>query len=230
MCRKSLLVALLLVLWHAFPTFADTVQFIPGGAQFTDPGSGLSISPYLATITGPFGNTTTQDVFCVDFSSFVSNNSSWSAQVTILGNSANDYSNTRLDNGQSYQEMAFLIEQEVSALAELNANPSDIAAEIAAAADQLAIWCVSVLSSTNTCATVPDPYNSNTSLISSAQMAVVGGFNVSGWEILTPEQGQTGQEVILVTPEPASSVLLATGLLLVGIFTWYRRCFPVPAC
>lgn len=199
MSRKLVFAAFVAFLCSAIPVQADQVQ-LSGQPSPTDPLTGLSISPYAATVDGQSVN-----VFCVDISTPVSNTASWTAVATSLASSS-DFSNTLqfLLHGSNatalnnYLEMAWLIQGLEAALA---ANDITTAAQY-----QWAIWSFTGGN---------DPYQTDAVLLSAAQAAVNNNFSVSGWEILTPASGQTGQEFIVVaTPEPGSSVMLAAGFLL----------------
>jgi hypothetical protein len=200
MSRKLLFAALVAFLCSAIPAHADQVQ-LSGQPSPTDPLTGLSISPYAATVDGQGVN-----VFCVDSSTLVANNASWTAVATSLASSS-DFANTLqfLLHGSNatalnnYLEMAWLIQGLEAALA---SNDVTTAAQY-----QWAIWSFTGGN---------DPYQTNSGLLSAAQAAVNNNFSVSGWEILTPASWQTGQElIVMATPEPSSSVLLVAGLLLV---------------
>lgn len=197
MIRKTILGISLLLFFSATPLLADNVQFT-GTAAFDDPATGTSMSPYSGLLNGQ-----AVDFFCVDFSTGVSSTSGWTATSTVLTNSSSSYQNTlqfqltgtnaaALNN---YLEMSWLITQLQNAL---NASDFNTAAE-----DEWAIWSFTG---------GLDPYGTNSTLLADAQQAVQNGFTVSGWEILTPDAGQIGQEVIVVpTPEPGTFTLLLAG-------------------
>ena len=197
MTRKTLLSISFLLFLSAAPLLADNVQFT-GTAAFDDPATGTSMSPYSGLLNGQ-----AVDFFCVDYSTGVSSTSGWSATPTILTNSSSSYQNTlqfqltasnptALNN---YLEMSWLIIQLQNAV-----NAGDINT---AAQDEWAIWSFSG---------GLDPYGTNSTLLGQAQLAVQGGFTVSGWDILTPDAGQIGQEVIVVpTPEAGTLVLFLAG-------------------
>jgi PEP-CTERM motif len=195
--RKTLTSLLFLFFLSATPILADSVQFT-GKAAFVGPGLSYSMSPYSGLLNGQ-----AEDMFCVDYLTAVSSTSGWTATPTLLTNSSSSYQNTlqfQLTGSSAialnnYLEMAWLITQLQNALSAGDLNT--------AAQDQWAIWSFSK---------GPDPYGTNSTLLGQAQLAVQGGFTVSGWEILTPDAGQVGQEVIVVsTPEPGTLVLLLAG-------------------
>jgi hypothetical protein len=100
---------------------------------------------------------------------------------------------TALNN---YLEMAWLITQLQAAI---DANDVNTAAQ-----DEWAIWSFTG---------GLDPYGTNSTLLSEAQLAVQNGFTVSNWEILTPDTGQVGQELIVMpTPETGTLIFLLAGV------------------
>ena len=202
MFAKIFVAALATLLCTAIPAHADSVQLLPGGAAFSDPATGDSMSPYTAIVNGQ-----TIAVFCIDFSTAVPNNASWTAGVTLLANTSS-YANTlqfQMTHSNSasqtnYLEMAWLVLQLQSALA---ANDVNLAAQ-----DQWAIWSFSG---------GLDPYGTDATLLAEAQAAVSSNFTVTNWEILTPVAGQRGQEFLaLPVPEPGTIHLLLAGFALVA--------------
>lgn len=81
------------------------------------------------------------------------------------------------------------------------------------AMDQYAVWSFTG---------GPNPYGSNATLVAAALAAVKGGFTGQGWEILTPT-GTAGQEFLVFVPEPAESLMLLIGLVMIVIATRKRR-------
>src|SRR5208283_5040902 len=200
------LAVFLLVLAAALPTQAQvTVTLIPGGAAFSNSGPSnnvpvTSMSPYAGTLNG-----VPEMFYCVDYSTPVGAGATWTAHTTLLANST-DYSNTLqyAENGgnnskamDDYLIMAYLATQEMQALATGN--------QTAAAEDDWAIWSFT---------SGPDPYGLNAALVGQAQTAINNGFTVSGWQIITTNPGMTGQEFLLPSPEPSSSVLFGLGVVL----------------
>lgn len=210
MIYKLLLWVFVLVFLAAAPSRADNVQFT-GQAAFDDPATGISMSPYSGLLNGQ-----AVQYFCVDFSTGVSSTASWTATATILSPSSSFANTLQYQKMQSssaaelnYLEMAWLITQLESAIA---ANSLNTAAE-----DEWAIW--SFTGGLN-------PYNTNAQLLSEAQLAVQNGFTAANMEILTPAQGQIGQElmVVVATPEPSSFLLAFAGAMtLFGLYKFRRR-------
>lgn len=207
--RKTALAISLLLFLSAMPLLADDVQFT-GTAAFDDPATGISMSPYSGLLNGQ-----PVDFFCVDFSTSVSSTSSWTATPTSLTNSLSSYQNTlqfQLTGSNAtalnnYLEMAWLITQLQNAISADDINT--------AAQDEWAIWSFTG---------GLDPYGTNSTLLGEAQQAALGGFTVSNWEILTPDAGQIGQEVILVpTPEPGTFALLFAGASALWALRLFRK-------
>lgn len=186
------LVLPLLVL--SYSAKADTAAvYFNGGYAFGN--NGVGIPPYQGTLNG-------QDAsfYCVDFSHEITGNTGWQATVTHLNNTAN-YVATRLGSQSIYEEIAWLLDQDMAS------TDQTTEAEL-----QWAVWSFSGGG---------NPYGTNNSLITEALNAVNGGFTDSSWEILTPTGGY-GQEFMVKTPEPSSLSLLIIGLIGLAIIA-YRK-------
>lgn len=194
MSKRSLVLAAFVVIVLAV-TFsagakADTV-YVDGSYAFANGGYG--IPPYGGTLNGQ-----SAQFFCVDFSTPIWGGESWQVNVTSLTGS--NFSLTKLKNQTSYLEMAWLVTQMMSATTQLQK-----------AMDQYAIWSLTG---------GPNPYGSNSSLITAAFAAVQNGFTGAGWEILSPT-GSAGQEFLIFVgvPEPAELVMLLIGLAVLAFAT-----------
>lgn len=178
-----------------------TVYF-NGGYAFANDGYG--IPPYQGTLNGKSAL-----FYCVDFNHEIYGNTSWNAHITNLNSPNASFSSTRLDNKQTYLEMAWLITQMESTTSQ------NEQAQL-----QWAIWSFSGGHS---------PYLNNNAMVADAFAAVQDGFRGNGWEILTP-LGSYGQEFLVdppaATPEPSSMLLFGTVLL--GLSFVMRRKWPAP--
>jgi hypothetical protein len=163
--------------------------------------NGYGIPPYGGTLNGQ-----QQAFYCVDFSHSIQAGDTWSVNVVSLTGS--NFSATRLGNQTTYLAMAWLITQMMGASNQLQM-----------AKDQFAIWSFTG---------GPDPFGTNSKLVAAALAAVKAGFTGQGWEILSPT-GNTGQEFLILVPEPAALLLLLIGLVVLGIARHKRRVAVVQA-
>jgi hypothetical protein len=173
---------------------ADSIVAFNGSYAFGN--NGVGIPPYGGTLNGQAA-----EFYCVDFSHDIVGGQSWSAIVTPVTTNLASYGSTDLDNGTDYLEFAWILTQEQG-----TSNQTQIAA------DQWAIWSLSGGS---------DPYNVGagspanllaSTILGDALSAVDSGYNGAGWEILTPDPEDAGQEFMVQTPEPSGLALLGVGL------------------
>lgn len=70
----------------------------------------------------------------------------------------------------------------------------------------------------------PNPYGTNSALVTAALAAANAGFSGQGWEILTPTGG-AGQEflVFVRVPEPDEFLMLLIGLGVFALATGKKR-------
>src|ERR1700688_642477 len=207
---KVLLAALAMLLFLAPAAFADSTIAINGTYAFANGGYG--IPPYGGTLNGHAA-----EFYCVDFSHDISAGDTWNAVVTNLVSGSN-YSPTYLYNStltnpklaafHTYEDLAWLITQ-----------MQGTTNQTTQAADQWAIWSLSGGAS-------HDPFtgaNSATALLTDAANAVNGGWTAQGFEILTPDKGQYGQEFLVQTPEPSGLLLLGVGLCGLFLFSYREK-------
>jgi len=208
MPRKVLFfLAVLLSLAAARAVRADTIQLDGTTAgQYTFNGTTYELSPYGGTLNG-----TPTSFICVDISGHVPAAGSWQATSTMLTNPTNNYVGTIQGSGTVYLEMAYLATLMINNLAAGHVGE--------ATADQFAIW--SFTGGPNPFANTP---SSTQVLDLQALQAVQAGFTVTGWQILTPNPGQIGQEMLVMpAPEPSSLLLISGGLFGCVAFRSRRR-------
>jgi len=102
MLRKIVLGTLFLLLFSVSTVRADSLAVVLDGTaaepfQYTDPTTQktttLSLSPYGGTLAGQAAQ-----FICVNVNEPIPSKASWLANVTTLGNAANDYTNTQLQS------------------------------------------------------------------------------------------------------------------------------------
>ncbi len=183
--------------------FASTTKAdtVAVNGSYSFASNGYGIPPYGGTLNGQ-----SESFYCVDFSHDITGGMSWNVDITSM--TASNFSTTRLGNQTEYQEMAWLI-----------ASMMGTSNQTQQAEDQYAIWSITG---------GPDPFGTDAELIADALAAVEGGYTGQGFEILTPT-GDTGQEFLISTPEPAETILLLVGLLFIGIVMRKRIFAPTMA-
>jgi hypothetical protein len=190
--RRSCWLLVLVVMAFGGTAKADTVQ-VNGSFAFAN--NGYGIPPYGGTLNGQ-----STSFYCVDFTSTIQAGDTWSVWLTSLTGS--NFSSTKLGNQTAYLEMAWLVTQMMSASTQLQQ-----------AKDQFAIWSFTG---------GPNPYGTNSGLVAAALAAVNAGFTGQGFTILTPT-GSKGQEFLIFSvAEPAELLMLAIGLIMLGMVTRKR--------
>ncbi|MGD0310079.1 MAG: hypothetical protein ABSC02_12415 [Acidobacteriota bacterium] len=177
---------------------ADTVTLTYTGVNGSNDGQYYT-DPYYGQINGG----PVIDIWCVDFKHESNYPSSWTVNVTsITGSSNSSFGNTYLCASDptnfrtDYLEILWLINNYQN-------PPLDSTAQFTTLQVQYAIWSFSGDSHPDT-----DP-----GLRALALSAVNGGYDPSGWSILTDTQGNNQEFIVQYTvPEPSLMLLILIGL------------------
>jgi hypothetical protein len=211
---KRLLLTALTAVSLAQPASAQLYyEGIPGPVEFMNfmAGSGVSggygvqVGPYTAQFIAPYESPASApfSIYCVDYLHFAKD-----GLVNVTAMDEPDLSNTRLDDYDDYRQAAYL--------ASLFHDPAYTQTQWGGI--HAAIWKITSgqILGTGATATLRDQL---------LAMAVPGDFSTAGWYILSPSplvqlqygKDKSGQEFLMRTrvsvPEPATFLLLATGLL-----------------
>jgi len=218
---KRFLTRLLLVGLLAQPAGLDAQQpyffsGVPDAQEYLDflggsgvnGGYGVQVGPYVGRFTTP---TSPQfSIYCVDYNHYAKDQ--W-VNVSAL-TSGSGLLNTRLQDYADYQKAAYL------------ASLFDTAPMTSWGSIHAAIWSIT------SGVSVGDPTQRAYYLGLAATNA--GTFSTAGWYVLSPFNAAggafdgTGQEFLMRTvsvPEPASFILLASGLLLLAAVSRKRMVF-----
>jgi hypothetical protein len=200
-----------LSLAFATPASAST-QF-----TFLNSGTVTAFGYYVGPYNGLQGTSSTVLLNCVDFFHHIADGDVWQANLTSLGSSAGIGTVTRFNNLTAYRQAAWLATQFATTTSA--ATIGDI---------QATIW--NLFSGPTT---PPQPSSNAWLLASQAYVSAnqngssyqdfwvvtdVNAFNPDGTDNVNSRQ-----EFIIVTPEPASMMLLATGLAGIAAGRFRRR-------
>jgi len=204
---KSLVVALLFVFAATVCAFADPVQVIFAGVGGNSQNGEYTYPYYLTINNGP-----QIPVICDDFYHQSAIGDTWQANITSLA--GGDLSNTRFsglpDALHLYQEAGFLLMQ-------INDSNTAEWGNI-----NFAVW--QIFNPDVNAGDTPPGTKGAAYWLNLAETTDMSGIDFSGVNIVTPldAHGQGGdQEFLYVTPEPATLMLIGTGLL--GLFSQRKR-------
>jgi hypothetical protein len=214
----KVIASLLLALLFAVPAGADTLNLTftglgPGSAGGPNSSGGYYTYPYYFTV----GNSTNVPLLCDDMGNSITQGQSWQATVSTFSNLSGTLFHGLTNSTTLYKEAGWLFLQ-------LGPKPSSSTA----GAINWAIWglfdsALTTCTSGTNCTADQNSYNSSgaASLVLQAQNAVSSGLPANYFNnltIYTPANGVAAQEMIggSPVPEPATIVMLGSGLLAVG--------------
>lgn len=191
-------------------------------------GTGVYVGPYVATVDG----VANVQVICDDFADETYINEGWTTNSTTfnstgLSSATNEYYSSGSNGGSLTQLQAY---EQVAWLSEQLTNPSNTTATDAAI--QLAIWQIfdsSTLGNFSTYESSDVTAANNWLALAAAQTYTSGEFSnvqILSYATGTTISGQSNgrpQEFILITPEPASALLLLIVFCALGGAMAYSR-------
>lgn len=181
------------IYYNGVPNQQEYLDFLGGsGVGY----GGVQVGPYVGRFTSDPYPAQSFSIYCVDFNHYAQDQRVW---VTALSPSA-DLDHTRLDNYSRYRTAAYL------------SSLFDTAPATGASWGPIhrAIWSVT--------STVPN--NTWDDFLTPERLAAAQTFNTAGWYVVSPRGYANGQEFLMRTrvsvPEPATFLLLASGLLMLA--------------
>jgi PEP-CTERM putative exosortase interaction domain len=186
----------------AAPLHAQTPITLVGGSPVS--AFGYEVGPYTG-ILGTGSSAQSLFIYCVDFTHTVVPGQQWEVNLTNLGTGAGIGTNTRSGDLQAYRQAAWLTTQYAlhpDATADIQATIWNLFGSIAGVVPSSDYWFQQA--------------QANYASLDYGSFLVATDVNMA--------QENSAQEFIVVTPEPSTVALLATGLLcVVGVATRSRR-------
>jgi hypothetical protein len=210
--------AALIVLFFGGISFAGTVQV---GMDFTGVGGqsvgGVYVYPYYFTITGSNGKTTAASLMCDSYSNEINFNETWTADVHGLLSGGGLYGSSPAEL-QEYEAAAIIFSEVLAGTASaVNGN--------------LAVWDLFFPHEAHN----NSGWNSTAQALETNALASTSNYNASFYahfQVYTPTNASIGsgpQEFLGYNanlPEPASLIIIGSGLVSMFVLMWRKRITP----